>query len=119
MQKATLFFSSCKSSKDNLTSITSYLDEKDGMIFILFVVGILIYSYIQKYGILFVVSSINILLNAILLTREFWTSIPWWIYLLLIGSRLIAFAIKNESDDKKDKLNVGNIVKNIRDKVEK
>lgn len=102
-----------------LTSITSYLDEKDGMIFILFVVGILIYSYIQKYGILFVVSSINILLNAILLTREFWTSIPWWIYLLLIGSILIAFAIKNESDDKKDKLNVGNIVKNIRDKVEK
>ena len=102
-----------------LAAISSYLDEKDGMIFILFVVGILIYSYIKKYGILFVVSAINILLNAILLTREFWASIPWWIYLLLVGSILIAFAIKNESDDKKEKLNVGNVIKNIRDRVEK
>ena len=49
----------------------------------------------KKYGAIFIVSILAILVNAILLTREFWLSIPWWIYLLLVGGILIGFAIKN------------------------
>lgn len=103
----------------NIFALTSYVNEKDGMIYVLFLVGLLIYSYTKKYGVLFIVSMFTIIGNAILLTREFWLNVPWWIYLLLVGSILIAFAIKNESDEKKEKLGVGNIIKNIKDKIEK
>lgn len=102
-----------------LFAITSYISEADGIIFVLFIVALVMYSYIKKYGAIFIVSIIAILVNAILLTREFWLSIPWWIYLLLVGGILIGFAIKNESDDKKEKINVGNVIKNLKDKIEK
>lgn len=102
-----------------LCAIGSYTSEADGIIFVLFIVGLVMYSYMKKYGAIFIVSIIAILVNAILLTREFWLSIPWWIYLLLIGGMLIGFAIKNESDDKKEKISVGNVIKNIKDKIEK
>lgn len=102
-----------------LVALCSYIDEKDGMIFVLFVVGVLFFSYVKKYGVLFIVSLLGILVNAILLTRAFWFAVPWWIYLLLVGGILIGFAIKNESDEKKEKLNVGNVIKNLKDKIEK
>ena len=102
-----------------LYAISMYTSEADGILFVLFIVALVMYSYIKKYGAIFIVSIMAILLNAILLTREFWLSIPWWIYLLLIGGILIGFAIKNESDDKKEKINVGNVIKNLKDKIEK
>ena len=101
-----------------LTALSSYVSEIDGIVFVLFVVLLVMYSYIKKYGSVFIVSILAILVNAILLTREFWLSIPWWIYLLFVGALLIGFAIKNESDDKKEKINVGNVIKNIKDKIE-
>ena len=102
-----------------LYAIGLYTSEADGIVFVLFVVALVMYSYMKKYGAIFIVSIMAILLNAILLTREFWLSIPWWIYLLLVGGILIGFAIKNESDDKKEKINVGNVIKNLKDKIEK
>ena len=102
-----------------LYAIGLYTSEADGIIFILFVVALVMYSYMKKYGAIFIVSIIAILVNAILLTREFWLAIPWWIYLLLVGGILIGFAIKNESDDRKEKISVGNVIKNLKDKIEK
>ena len=102
-----------------LYAIGLYTSEADGIIFVLFIVALVMYSYMKKYGAIFIVSIIAILVNAILLTREFWLSIPWWIYLLLVGGILIGFAIKNESDDKKEKISVGNVIKNLKDKIEK
>ena len=102
-----------------LYAIGLYTSEADGIIFVLFIVALVMYSYMKKYGAIFIVSIMAILLNAILLTREFWLSIPWWIYLLLVGGILIGFAIKNESDDKKEKISVGNVIKNLKDKIEK
>ena len=102
-----------------LYAIGLYTSEADGIVFVLFVVALVMYSYMKKYGAVFIVSIMAILLNAILLTREFWLSIPWWIYLLLVGGILIGFAIKNESDDKKEKINVGSVIKNLKDKIEK
>ena len=100
-----------------LFSLVSYNNEKDGMIFGIFLVCLLIFSYIKKYGAVFLVTLGVIILNAILLTREFWLLIPWWIYLLIIGFILIAFAVKNESDENKFKAQ--DIIKNIKDKIEK
>lgn len=102
-----------------LLALGSYTSEADGIIFVLFIVALVMYSYMKKYGAIFIVSIMAILVNAILLTREFWLSIPWWMYLLLVGGILIGFAIKNESDDKKDKINVGNAIKKLKDKIEK
>ena len=102
-----------------LYAINLYTSEADGIIFVLFIVGLVMYSFIKKYGAIFIVSIVAIIVNAILLTREFWLSIPWWIYLLLVGGILIGFAIKNESDDSKDKISVGNVIKNLKDKIEK
>ena len=72
------------------------------------------YSYMKKYGAIFIVSILAILVNAILLTREFWLSIPWWIYLLLVGGILIGFAIKNESDDRKEKIRYNNYCRTLK-----
>ena len=44
---------------------------------------------------------------------------PWWLYLLAVGIVLIGFAIRNEISDKKNKINVINILKDIKDKIEK
>ena len=99
-----------------LLAIASYSGETDGILFVLLIVGLVILSYIKKYGCLFLVSIGSILLNVFLLTREFWFSIPWWVYLLGIGSILIIFAIRNEA--KEEKVNLGTIIKKIKDKVE-
>ena len=79
-----------------------YNSEFDGLLFVMFVVIIVMICYMYKFGPLLVVSLIAIVLNILLLTREFWLSIPWWIYILLIGSLLVAFAIYNEIKLKKD-----------------
>ena len=99
-----------------MLAIASYSGETDGILFVLLIVGLVILSYIKKYGCLFLVSIGSILLNVFLLTREFWFSIPWWVYLLGIGSILIIFAIRNEA--KEEKVNLGTIIKKIKDKVE-
>lgn len=79
-----------------------YNSEFDGLLFVMFVVIIVMICYMYKFGPLLVVSLIAIILNILLLTREFWLSIPWWIYILLIGSLLVVFAVYNEIKLKKD-----------------
>lgn len=99
-----------------LSAISAYNDEIDGILFVLLIVGLVILSYIKKYGSIFFVSIGAILVNVFLLTREFWFSIPWWVYLLGIGTILIVFAIRNEA--REEKVNLETIIKKIKDKVE-
>lgn len=99
--------------------IMSYNSEADGMMFVLFIVALIMFSYMKKYGVVFIVSIFAVLANAFLLTRRFWGNIPWWIYILLVGGTLMGFAIKNESDGKKVNLNVVNAIKNLKDKIER
>ena len=102
-----------------LSAIGQYYNEFDGMMFVAVIVILMFISYYKKYGAIFVVSLFAILANAILLTREFWLAIPWWIYLLAVGSLLILFAVKNESDEKKFKnINPQSIIKNLKEKIE-
>ena len=102
-----------------LYALTNYSDSVDGMMFCALVLAIIFYSYYKKNGATFLSGILAILLNAFMLTREFWFSIPWWIYLLVLGSSLIGFAIKNEANENKKKISVGSVLKGIKDKVER
>ena len=84
----------------NFYAITSYTSETDGMIYVVLLLIITIYSYLKKYGPSFLVSIIFILVNMFLLTRMFWLSLPWWIYILGVGIILILFAVLNEINEK-------------------
>ena len=89
-----------------LYALLNYYNEIDGMVFVAFIVAVLFFSYYKKYGNIFVISLLAILVNALLLTRKFWLLIPWWIYLLVIGSVLIMFAVRNESNENNELVNL-------------
>lgn len=96
-----------------------YSNEVDGMLFVGLLIAIVVISYIKKYGVLFIVTILAILANVFMLTRQFWFSVPWWIYLSVIGAIFIAFAIKNEANEKKREIKVLDFFKNIKEKIEK
>ena len=64
---------------------------------------LLIVSYIFKKYKNFVLSTIMLILLLIYVTRKFWFSIAWWVYLLVVGILLILFATKNEQLKKENK----------------
>ena len=90
----------------------------DAMIFILFLVVFVIFGYIKKVGPLFLISLIAIVVNIFKLTKDFWQSIPWWVYMLVVGSILISFAIRNEINEKEEKLKIRHIIKKLKDNVD-
>ena len=99
-------------------ALMRYSNESDGMLFGILLVAIVFISYIKKYGALFMVSIFAILVNIFALTREFWFSVPWWGYLLAIGTILIGFAIRNEVSDKKSEIKPIDVLKSIKDRIE-
>lgn len=101
-----------------LYAMSVYSSVTDGMIFVGLVIAYLMYTYYRGYGSLFIVSIIAILVNAFGLTREFWFMVPWWIYLGIAGFVLISFAAKNESDENKNKLNLENKIKKLKDNID-
>ena len=101
-----------------LSAIGYYTSETDGMIFVFMTICIMAFSYIKKFGPIFFTSLIAIILNIFLLTREFWFSVPWWIYMLTIGSALIMFAIKNELNENKDKEMLKKKMKTFKDYID-
>lgn len=102
-----------------LYALSNYADSRDGIIFSVLILAVIFLSYYKKYGATFLAGIIAILVNGFALTREFWLSIPWWIYLLVVGGLLVGFAIRNEANENKEKLSVGSVLKGIKDKVEK
>ena len=53
----------------NLIALQNYTDELDGMIFVFALTFIVIISYIVKFGPVFLISLLSILINVLLLTR--------------------------------------------------
>lgn len=100
-----------------LIAIFNYQGDVDGLLFSILIISILVFSYWKKYGSIFIVSILAIIFNAILLTRAFWVSLPWWLYLLGAGGFLIFFAGKNESMQNK---NIGIVqrMKDLKDKID-
>ena len=90
-------------------------EELNGMLFVFFLLILTIVGYMKKWGPIALTSLLFILINTFILTRMFWLSLPWWIYLLLVGSILISFAVRNEIKEKdKNK----NIIKDIAKKID-
>ena len=103
-------------------AITSYINNIDGMIYVLFLVFLTMYSYNKKHGAICIVTLAAILINALLLVRiyEVIVLVPWWIYLLLIGISLVVFAMRKESQQNKEKnLERKNFIKELKDRIEK
>ena len=96
-------------------ALTNYSSESDGMLFVFLLLVLTIVSYYKKYGPVFLTSLISILVNVFILTRVFWLSIPWWVYILFVGSTLIAFAIRNEISEKNKK---ESILKEVAKKID-
>jgi len=96
-------------------SLFNYKSEIDGMFFVLFWIMFAIMSYNGKRNGRFLVSILSVLVNAFLLTRKFWFSLPWWIYLLFAGMGMIGFAIKNEFNSNSGTMN--NLGSNNNEKI--
>ena len=79
-----------------LIAIVIYQNELDGILFVSFLILMMAVSYLKKIESTFYISLVFIIINAFLLTRTFWFSLPWWLYLLIIGFVLILFATNNE-----------------------
>ena len=101
-----------------LAAIIYYADEFDGMIFVVFLAVVTGFSFYWKDGKIFVTSIGAIIVNVLLLTRDFWFTIPWWMYLMGLGIGLLAFAITNEKRANIRKTNNKNFIERIKDKVE-
>lgn len=87
----------------NLIALMCYSSQTDGIIYVAFLSIVVILSYIFKFGPVFLICLIFIILNVILLIG----SMPWWIYILIIGGVLIGFAIYNEvKDNQKEKISI-------------
>lgn len=83
----------------NFIAIGAYRNEIDGVFYVSLLIILVIYGYMKKIGPVFLTSLLFVVLNILLLTREFWFSIPWWIYVLCVGIVLVLFAVKNESGE--------------------
>ena len=96
----------------NIITIMNYTSEQDGTIFVIFLILLVLGAYTLKYGPIFLVSLIFILINILILTRDFWLNLPWWLYVLIAGLILIAFAVYNELKENKQ------VLKNLKDKLD-
>jgi len=92
----------------NLLSLGSFTNQYDQIIYVILLTILIIVSYVYKFGPIFLISLISIVLNSLILTRTIFGNIPWWIYILIIGGILIGFAIYNEAKDKNNENNEKN-----------
>ena len=87
----------------NFIALATYNSQNDAILYLILIAVLVIFSYICKFGPYFLVNVIFIVINVFILTKKFWFSIPWWIYILTIGIIFILFAIRNEIKDNKEK----------------
>lgn len=76
----------------------------DAIIILFSLLIVTIVSFIKKWNHLLYTSLVCMIVNVIFLTWEFWTQVPWYIYILIIGFALIGFAMfdeKRKQDKKK------------------
>lgn len=102
----------------NMIALCMFSGMQDALIYNLILFLLIIISYYNKYGPMFLISLIFIVVNGFILTKEFWQSIPWWIYLLVIGLSLITFAIRVELKDNKEKNTIVNKLRSIKEKID-
>ncbi len=68
----------------------------DGLIIAVSALAVLIFSFTVKKKKWFLLSVAVIVISALFMSRDFWTSLAWWVYLLAAGLILIAIGAANE-----------------------
>lgn len=96
----------------------NYINANDAILFIGLLVGMIIFTYTFKLGPIFLCSVVAEIVMAFNVTKDFWMSIPWWIYLLVGGTILISFAVRNEVKEKTEGNKFKNKVKQISNKLD-
>ncbi|MBQ8781185.1 MAG: hypothetical protein IJZ72_05885 [Oscillospiraceae bacterium] len=68
----------------------------DGLIIVISALAMLIFSFIVKKKKWFILGVAVIVTATLFMSRNFWASLAWWVYLLAAGLLLIAIAAANE-----------------------
>ncbi len=68
----------------------------DGLIIVITALAVLIFSFTVKKKKWFLLSVSVIVISSLFMSRGFWTSLAWWVYLLAAGLILIAVGAANE-----------------------
>lgn len=78
------------------------LDENAGLVNVLILgavgVTMLLIAAITNHKEYVIASSVTLVLLVLYVTRDFWLSIAWWVYLFVAGVILVLLAIKQEKD---------------------
>ena len=101
-----------------LCVISSYINSLDALLFMGLLIGIIMFTYSKKIGPIFLCSALAEIIMAFNVTKEFWMSIPWWIYLLVGGGILISFAIRNEAKENAEGNKLKDKIKQISSKLD-
>ena len=96
----------------------SYTSLPDAIIFTSCTFIPIIIGYVFKLGPLFLISLMAIVINSVNLTLKFWQSIPWYVYMLVIGLALVSFAVVNEAESKKKDKQEKHIIKDAIKKLD-
>ena len=86
-----------------LTALSSILTAEDALIYLIMLAVLVIVAYSKKYGPLFATTIVAIFVKLFELTAVFWFAIPWWGYLVVIGSVMIGFSMRNEKSNQNSK----------------
>lgn len=76
--------------------VNSADDFSKGIVFGVVLFIMILLSSNLNYGSIFAGSIVALLVAVLLQTLDFWMSIPWWLYLLVVGAGMIVFAMRNE-----------------------
>lgn len=79
------------------------LDTVSAMVVISIGIIVLVISYTKKVKVYFLTSTAMIVLPLIKGTLDFWTLIPWWAYLLIVGITLLTMGSMAEKNKKNNK----------------
>ena len=96
----------------------NYINSSDALLFMGLLIGLIIFTYSKKFGPIFLCSVLAEIGMAFIVTKEFWMSIPWWIYLLVIGGTLLSFAVRNEVKEKTEGNKLKDTIKKLSDKLD-
>lgn len=69
---------------------------RDALILGVSMTVLLIFSFMKKKKMWFLLAAITLILQGIYTSRRFWLSIAWWVYLLVVGVLFIGIAAVNE-----------------------
>lgn len=76
--------------------ITRLVGPSDAVILIFSLLIISIVGFVMKWNHITYTGLICLIINIIVLTVEYWSQIPWYVYILIVGLALIAFAMFDE-----------------------